>query len=129
MSGERAVDAGCNGRGSASRESQVAAGAGTLSGGSGLSRISRGGLEVAGSRSRGCRSSGLRHCSTRVRNTRTPHLPHVYSRSLRTRDSPVDLNATPFRTTSRFSPVSLMGAGRWYGAGRGGTWVERDAGL
>ena len=56
------MDTECDGRGSTGRKSQVASGASSLSGLSGLGRIPRGGLEVAGSRSRECRPSGLRHC-------------------------------------------------------------------
>jgi hypothetical protein len=58
------VDAGCNGRGSASPKSQVASGAGPLSGRSWLVQVPRGGLEVGGSRSRRCWSSRLRHWGT-----------------------------------------------------------------
>ena len=56
------MDAECNGRSSTGRKCQVASGAGSLSGRSGFGRISRGRFEVTGSRSRECRSGGLRHC-------------------------------------------------------------------
>lgn len=86
------------------------------------------GPEIVGPREQGRWSSGLGHWRYESETGRHT-LTQGDSRSFRTRDRAEDWNATPLRTTSRFSPVLLIGTGRLYGAGRGETWFERDRGL